>query len=850
MLKPILDFDYWGLPVYLIVLTLGAIISYILFKKRMRVCGASVKTKKIVFWTLVLSATISIFGANVVNWLTNPHLLGYPFIERILFGGYSFYYGMLIFLGLSLLLLKLFKQSHRFWVNELVPSVVMFNIIGRIGCLLVGCCYGIPFFGQGFNVFGIIIDTFPVRLLEITFMVAIFVLFNKKFHQNRLFWYLTAYSTIRFTLEFLRFDNHDFFYITWLTPAQVTSILIWLGLGVYLLVKYMKKTPFFNDIEAYTPDTNPFDVKSYNKKRDYIIVSAFCLIAIVITIFITSSGIPFVDSIKLSAYNAVIEMFKERSIVTYDESGNVFMDMKERTATASMRLQQGEERTVTITQAASGKQNYALDFNDLVYFEMYTATGELILERTVFSIEFSLPSSNRDTHYNLVIGSAYWGDNMIENNENSRSLQSNKPLNYGLINPISIAGTGATNTSNPTIRGTVSASPTIDNESNMLDLSAIEDELKERFEERFTTWSEGFIINSCNSLCGCGIPDNGEVSQLQPPPIIDDGYIIPEITIPIPDIINAYTSKTIEHFLTNKDTLYKGIPMRLFYIKPNSGDAYSLQIVFGSPTIIYIDLFFEFQGPYNEYFLPTENCPDYSSRYTYKDVFIEGIIERWSNVFALGRHENGVFYDFQEGFLAVTKVNIHTDSNIEGQRYINISFNSCGHPRCGANTNPNSFNYNTRMHAHCINNYVPAMEGDLKYTIWRWSNKFSYFRIYMVTNDVLPIERRRRFEAYKGVAAHEVGHILGLNDAYPEGGVDRADFNAETRYRDDMMRNNIKVSSNHIEMILYAYSNVYVSQNQIEDIETEFQSFKTFDEQRGTREITRFIKSDAIKFPN
>ncbi|MCL1982007.1 MAG: prolipoprotein diacylglyceryl transferase, partial [Clostridiales bacterium] len=167
--------------------------------------------------------------ANVANWFLFPGMLKLALLQRIEQGGFSFYYGMLGFFCVSALLLRACRLDWKFWADQLVPSVLILHAFGRIGCSLSGCCYGAPV-----ELFGVSFD-FPARELEAACLFCLYFLFEKKIRGHRFFWYLLCYSTLRFLLEFGRGDDRGVFLIEWLSPAQVTSVLIWAGLAVFMV---------------------------------------------------------------------------------------------------------------------------------------------------------------------------------------------------------------------------------------------------------------------------------------------------------------------------------------------------------------------------------------------------------------------------------------------------------------------------------------------------------------------------------------------------------------------------------------------------------------------------------------
>jgi phosphatidylglycerol:prolipoprotein diacylglycerol transferase len=115
-------------------------------------------------------------------------------------GGFVFYGGLIqaaiVVLVLYLSNLKI-KNHLDLYSREYIAALLLGHAVGRIGCFLVGCCYGIA-------VNQVVL---PVQLIE---SVALFILFkrmpkNKNLFQN-IKWYFVSYAVLRFVLEFLRAD--------------------------------------------------------------------------------------------------------------------------------------------------------------------------------------------------------------------------------------------------------------------------------------------------------------------------------------------------------------------------------------------------------------------------------------------------------------------------------------------------------------------------------------------------------------------------------------------------------------------------------------------------------------------
>ena len=155
-------------------------------------------------------------------------------------GGFVFYGGLLggltFFLFYSLILKKFdFKKSYL-----LIFPLLVGHAIGRIGCLLAGCCYGTvteSFFG--IDMHGI--SRHPVQLYEVISLMILAVIVKKQERMNQasskiVGTYFFGYLIIRFVLEFFRGDKIRGIYGE-LSTSQIISIV---GI-VFLVLIFLKK---------------------------------------------------------------------------------------------------------------------------------------------------------------------------------------------------------------------------------------------------------------------------------------------------------------------------------------------------------------------------------------------------------------------------------------------------------------------------------------------------------------------------------------------------------------------------------------------------------------------------------
>ena len=220
---------------------------------------------------LVIYATA--LGCICGAWLTDnvAHFIaGEPFG----FGGISAnggIIGALVTCYFSCVIIFGDKNSARFFINEVIPTVTLIHAFGRIGCYFGGCCYGVPSrFGIGVtypegsraaNDYGFGTKLVPTQFIESAYLfalTAVFVLFVKK---NRLAVYLYAYGIYRFIAEFWRGDNRGSI-LPFISPSQFTAILFVVFATVLLIVRKIK-----GDQGIIVPQYLPNAVKDKRRKR-------------------------------------------------------------------------------------------------------------------------------------------------------------------------------------------------------------------------------------------------------------------------------------------------------------------------------------------------------------------------------------------------------------------------------------------------------------------------------------------------------------------------------------------------------------------------------------------------------
>jgi phosphatidylglycerol:prolipoprotein diacylglycerol transferase len=193
----------------------------------------------IAFISGIVGARIFYISENLNYYLRNP-------LEAIMLqrGGLSWFGGLALGVISGAAYLKSKKIPLFNALDLIAPFVVLAQSIGRIGCLLNGCCFGkISQYGIYFPVHKSVL--IPTQLYSTLALILIFIFL--RFLQDRphkegaiFFAYLLLYSIARFFIEFWRADNEII--ILGLTLFQIiSSAIFFISLfGLFLITRIEK----------------------------------------------------------------------------------------------------------------------------------------------------------------------------------------------------------------------------------------------------------------------------------------------------------------------------------------------------------------------------------------------------------------------------------------------------------------------------------------------------------------------------------------------------------------------------------------------------------------------------------
>lgn len=233
---------------YGLMLALGFLTGIYLAKQEAVRLGIG---KEIIYDLGLYTLISGILGARILYVLVNLESYTSSPLKILLLneGGLVFYGGLILACIVGFLFIRK-KRLSFFRVADIVaPSIAVGESIGRIGCLLYGCCYGHPTslpWGISFEPDSPAWSQYgsmylhPTQIYSSLSNLAIFIILtlrrrNSRFEGEIILFYLMLSSLGRFMIENLRGDNPEFFLT--LTISQCLALLIGITAGIVYLLK-------------------------------------------------------------------------------------------------------------------------------------------------------------------------------------------------------------------------------------------------------------------------------------------------------------------------------------------------------------------------------------------------------------------------------------------------------------------------------------------------------------------------------------------------------------------------------------------------------------------------------------
>ena len=165
--------------------------------------------------------------------------------------GGVFYGGLIAAVVVALVYLRRYQMPLWTTTDVFAPGIALGHVVGRLGCLLAGCCFGKPTslpWGITFNDPAALanvgtplgVPLHPTQLYEAgaeALILGFLLLFERRGRPfpGRTFWsYLLLYGVSRFIVEFYRGDSRGMVFDT-LSTSQFVSVLL-VPLSIVMLI--------------------------------------------------------------------------------------------------------------------------------------------------------------------------------------------------------------------------------------------------------------------------------------------------------------------------------------------------------------------------------------------------------------------------------------------------------------------------------------------------------------------------------------------------------------------------------------------------------------------------------------
>lgn len=240
-----------GIDLYIICLSLAALSAIIVFRLMADRLKIRAKLQNLCLYTAIGAMAVGYLSAVFFQAFYNIRKYGKFVINSNT--GATFYGGLIggaLFFILIYFLVgnRMFDDgSHKkkfFLIADIAACCISIaHAIGRIGCLMAGCCHGKETDAwYGVHMVGFERKVVPTQLFEALFLFALFGIFVYMISKKRTYClqiYMCAYGLWRFVIEYFRNDYRGTTVIDAVTPSQLTAVIM-VAVGLLLIVLQRK----------------------------------------------------------------------------------------------------------------------------------------------------------------------------------------------------------------------------------------------------------------------------------------------------------------------------------------------------------------------------------------------------------------------------------------------------------------------------------------------------------------------------------------------------------------------------------------------------------------------------------
>ena len=229
---------FLGLDLYSLFIVVGVIGCFALIRITQDKRGFDAKFQNFVILTTLITVMGGYGTAVLAQAFYNIKSEGKFVINNGT--GATFYGGLvggiaifiIVYFGVGHFIFKDKRHIYRFrFLSDLAaPCITFAHGMGRLGCLMAGCCYGAETEAwYGIYMVNLGKKVVPIQLYEALFLfvlcaLTVWMLLKRKSYGLPV--YLSVYGVWRFFIEYARTDYRGDTFVSFLTPSQLTSVLL------------------------------------------------------------------------------------------------------------------------------------------------------------------------------------------------------------------------------------------------------------------------------------------------------------------------------------------------------------------------------------------------------------------------------------------------------------------------------------------------------------------------------------------------------------------------------------------------------------------------------------------------